>query len=130
MDVFDARQQPQVRVQLAGTLRAILCQSLLRNQRDGGLVPACEVMIITPGISRAIRENNVHLINGMIETGAKSGMQTLDSTIAKLVRDGTVSEEQALSKAADPERLVKLLRRTASSREPVAAGGGTRKPWE
>ena len=141
VDVFDPRQQPQVRVQLANTLRAICCQVLLRNQRDGGMLPACEIMVNTSPIARAIRENNVHLIKGMIETGAQWGMQTLDSSIAAYVRNGRVSKEIALAKASNPTQLAKMLDHRPADAEPigasaspsVSAGAGTstkRKPWE
>ena len=130
VDVFDSRQQPQVRSQLAATLRAIVCQTLFRNERDGGMVPACEILVNTYAISRAIRENEVHLIYGMIETGSKWGMHPMDAAIAALVADGRVSPPAALSKAADPERLDKLLRRRAAASEPVGVGPGGPKPWE
>lgn len=130
VDVFDSRQQPQVRSQLAATLRAIVCQTLFRNERDGGMVPACEILVHTHAISRAIRENEVHLIYGMIETGSKWGMQPMDAAIAALVADGRVSPAAALSKAADAERLDKLLRRRAAASEPVGVGRGAPKPWE
>ena len=130
VDVFDPRQQPQIRLQLANTLRAIVCQTLMRNERDGGMLPACEVMVNTPAISRAIRENNIHLIPGMIETGANLEMQTLDSAIAKLVHSGAVSEAAAASKAANPDTLLKMLKRTPPKAEPVVTAGAGRKPWE
>jgi len=130
VDVFDARQQPQVRTQLANTLRAILCQNLFRNERDGGMVPACEILVNTSAISRAVRENEIHLIYSMIETGGKWGMQPMDAAVAALVADGRVSPRAALSKAADPDRLERLLARQGAAREPVGAGSGRPKPWE
>jgi len=145
VDVFDPRQQSQVRVQLAATLRAIVCQTLFRNERGGGLIPACEIMVTTPAISRAIRENDIHLIHGMIETGAQWGMQTLDAAVAALVRDGYVSRDEALAKASDRERLERLLQRRAAPPEstgcpapeppaarsaPALAAADRRKPWE
>ena len=109
VDVFDPQQQPQIRVQLATTLRAVVCQSLFTNERDGGLVPAMEIMIITQAIRRAIRDNETHLITGMIETGTKFGMQTLDSAIAALARDGIINQMTAISRAVDPDRMEKML---------------------
>ena len=130
VDVFDARQQQQVRSQLATTLRAIVCQTLFRDEQKGGMVPACEIMINMHAISRAIRENELHLIYGMIETGSKQGMQPMDAAIAALVGQGRVSRDAALTKAADPERLEKLLQRRAAAREPMAVGQSEPKPWE
>ncbi|MHC4611229.1 MAG: type IV pilus twitching motility protein PilT [Planctomycetota bacterium] len=130
VDIFDARQQAQVRSQLATTLRAVVCQSLFRNERDGGMVPACEILVNTHAISRAIRDNEIHLVYGMIETGSKWGMQPMDAAIAALVGDGRVSAQAALARAPDPQRLEKQLQRQSLVREPVATAAGNRKPWE
>jgi len=121
VDVFDSSQQGQIRVQLASSLKAVVSQTLFSRTRGGGMVPAVELMMMTPAIGRAIRESNTHLIDGMIETGAKSGMQILDASIAKLVKDGLISEDVALAKAASPERLERLLgRNTGASSGPFA----------
>ncbi len=125
MDVFDSRRQQQVRVQLGATLRAIACQALFPNERDGGMVPAVELMIMTPAIARAIRDNNTHLIDGMIETGGQHGMQTLDAAIAALVREGLISRDSAMAKTAEPERLERLLGRTAGELEAVGAAASS-----
>ncbi len=151
VDVFDSRRQQQIRVQLGATLRAIACQALFPNERDGGMVPAVELMTITPAIARAIRDNNTHLIDGMIETGGQHNMQTLDAAIAALVREGVISRDSAMAKAAEPERLERLMGRTAgelevvgatasslretkrrrgSETQPSARSTSQRKPWE
>ena len=144
VDAFDSRRQEQVRVQLSASLKAIACQTLFNNERDGGMVPAVELMIMTPAIARAIRDNNTHLIDGMIETGAQQGMQTLDAAIAGFVVDGLISEEAAMAKAANPERLARILERQAGRPPtapidaldvPVSQSTGpevstTRRPWE
>ncbi len=111
VDAFDSRRQEQVRVQLSASLKAIACQTVFANERDGGMVPAVELMIMTPAIARAIRDSNTHLIDGMIETGGQHGMVTLDAAIAGLVRDGLISEEAAMTRATSPERLGRLLAR-------------------
>ncbi len=144
VDAFDSRRQEQVRVQLGACLKAIACQTLFGNERDGGMIPAVELMIMTPAIARAIRDNNVHLIDGMIETGGQQGMQIMDAAIARLVDDGLISEEAGLARASDPERLGRLLavhpvgpsaNRTRSGNVCVgqAAGSTTSvapRPWE
>ena len=96
-------------------------------------------------IARAIRDSNTHLIRGMIETGSVHGMQTLDSAIANLVRQGVIGPEAAMAKADDPERLERLLAQEACSdelvvdlpgnlsRETHVAGAtprAVRRPWE
>jgi twitching motility protein PilT len=109
VDVFPAAQQTQVRVQLAGILQGVVCQCLFRDESDGGLIPAVEIMVPNPAIRRAIRDNEVHLIAGMIETGKAAGMQTLDAAIAELIAAGRVSLADGLAKAVNPEKLARLV---------------------
>jgi twitching motility protein PilT len=129
VDVFDSHRQPQVRLQLANTLRVIICQTLLRNRRDGGMVPACEVLVNNTAVAAAIRENKVHLINGMIETGSSHAMQLLDAALASLVAEGLVTREDALSRAADIKRLERLLERRGPA-ETAGRAAKNKKPWE
>ena len=124
VDAFDSRRQEQICIQLSGSLKAIACQTLFCCQRSGGMVPAVEVMIMTPAIARAIRDRNTHLIDGMIETGGQYGMQTMDAAIARLVRDGMISEEDAMAKAGVPGRLERLLAQVGSERESVGTAVG------
>jgi twitching motility protein PilT len=112
IDVFPAAQQPQIRTQLGATLRAIVCQCLVRDSLNDALAPATEILIGTPAIARAIRDNEAHLIHGMIETGRQRGMHTLEQSIAELVRSGRVRPADALAAAADPARLEKLMGRS------------------
>jgi twitching motility protein PilT len=109
VDVFPAAQQTQIRVQLGGILQGVVCQMLFRDECDGGLIPAAEIMIPNPAIRRAIRDNEVHLIAGMIETGKAAGMQTIDAAIAELIAAGRVSLTDGLAKAVNPEKLARLV---------------------
>ncbi len=109
IDVFPATQQSQVRVQLADTLQAVVCQSLFPDQATEGLVPAVEILIANPGIRRAIRESETHLIAGMIEMGRAAGMRTMDESILELVSRGRITRQMALTRAQNPERLAKQL---------------------
>jgi twitching motility protein PilT len=109
IDVFPADQQNQVRVQLACTLQGVICQRLFRDESDGGLVPAVEIMIPNPAIRRAIRDNETHLIAGMIETGRSVGMQSIDMAIAELISSGKVSLAEGLAKSQNPEKLARLV---------------------
>ncbi len=109
IDVFPGAQQSQVRVQLADTLKGVVCQTLFPDQLTEGMVPAAEILIATPGIRRAIRENETHLINGMIEMGMAQGMRTMDAAIAELAAAGRITRMLALTRAQNPERLAKVL---------------------
>lgn len=109
IDVFPAAQQTQIRVQLAATIRAIVCQRLVKDVLHDALVPACEILIGTTAIRRAIRENETHLIYSMIETGRRLGMNTLEQALVEWVRGGRVRPEEALAATTDVVRLEKLL---------------------
>ncbi|MCJ7545185.1 MAG: PilT/PilU family type 4a pilus ATPase [Phycisphaerae bacterium] len=109
IDIFPANQQLQVRVQLSSILQGVVCQTLFRDECDGGLIPAVEIMIPNPAIRRAIRDSETHLIIGMIEMGKAAGMQTIDSAIAELISAGKVSLADGLAKAANPEKLARLV---------------------
>jgi twitching motility protein PilT len=109
IDVFPADQQNQIRVQLASTLQGVVCQMLLRDESDGGLVPAVEIMIPTQAIRRAIRDNETHLIAGMIQTGRSYGMQTMDHALAELINTGKISKANGLAKSPNPDKLAKCV---------------------
>lgn len=105
IDVFPPHQQQQVRVQLAGILEGVLSQTLLPTMDGSGRVPAVEVMIATPAVRSLIRDAKTHQLPGVIETGQKYGMQTLDQALQALYQQGKVSLEEVMSKAQNPEYL-------------------------
>jgi twitching motility protein PilT len=105
IDAFPPHQQQQIRVQLSNALKAVICQQLLRRSDGRGRVAAREVMIVTPAISNLIREGKTHMIYSAIETGSRYGMITMDTYLATLVKQGIVSLDSALAKAANPEDL-------------------------
>jgi twitching motility protein PilT len=125
IDVFPPAQQTQVRTQLAATLKAILCQTLVRDQANETLTPATEILTATLAVRRAIRDNETHLIYGMIETGRSQGMHTLEQSLAALVKAGRVRPEEAFAAATDPARLAKLTGRSEKALSSEFSGGGS-----
>jgi twitching motility protein PilT len=105
IDVFPPHQQTQVRVQLASSLKAVICQTLLPTADGVGRVAAREMMVVTPAISNLIREGKTHMIYSAIETGAKFGMVPLDKSLQELVKARKVKLEDALVKARDPQKV-------------------------
>jgi twitching motility protein PilT len=105
IDVFPPHQQQQMRVQLAATLKAVICQQLLPKADGVGRVAAREIMIVTHAISNLIREGKSHQLYSAIETGAKHGMVTLETTLAELVKDRLITVDEAFTKANNPETL-------------------------
>jgi len=108
IDVFPSHQQSQIRAQLSNALQGIITQTLL-PQRDGkGRVPACEILVPTPGVRNLIREGKNHQIYSAMQTGGKFGMQTMDAALVELTRKGEISREEAEKNSSNPEELRRL----------------------
>jgi len=114
VDVFPPGQQPHVRTQLSASLRAILCQRLVRDELNGGLVPATELLLVSPAIRRNIRENEAHLVYSSLETGRRHGMHTMEQCLFDMAQEGRVSAESAIAAAAEPVRMRTMLGKSES----------------
>ncbi len=108
IDVFPAHQQQQIRVQLAAALQAVVTQQLLPRAAGRGRAVSCEVLIATPAIRNLIREGKVHQIYSAMQAGGKYGMQTMDQSLAELVRAGTVGMDVALERCHNEDDLRRL----------------------
>jgi twitching motility protein PilT len=111
IDVFPPHQQQQVRVQLAGALQGVVCQTLARTYDGKGRVVACEILVATPAIRNLIREGKTHQIYSSLQAGAKYGMQTMDQHLADLVKTGRISYETGLEKCHHTEDFNRLAGR-------------------
>jgi twitching motility protein PilT len=109
VDVFPPEQQHQVRVQLSVGLQGIVTQTLLPTADGQGRVVACEVLVPTPAVRNLIREGKTHQIYSALQTGAQHGMQTMDSALADLVRQGKITRELAEARSSTPEELRRLM---------------------
>jgi twitching motility protein PilT len=109
IDVFPPYQQGQVRVQLSVALQAVLTQQLLPTADGSGRVVACEVLSVTPAVRNLIREGKTHQIYSVLQTSAAQGMQSMDSALARLVREGKITRAVAESRSAVPEELKRLM---------------------
>jgi len=109
IDVFPAHQQGQVRVQMSVALQGILTQQLLPTADGSGRVVATEVLVPTPAVRNLIREGKTHQIYSVLQTSSASGMQTMDASLATLVRSGVIPQSLAESRSTTPEELNRLL---------------------
>ena len=109
IDVFPPEQQQQIRMQLSVTLQAVISQTLLPRADIGGRIAAFEVMVATPAIRALIREGKTHQLYTDIQTGGQFGMQTMDASLAGLVRAGKITQQMAESRAHAPDELRRLL---------------------
>ena len=104
LDFFKADEREQVRRQLAGTLRGVVCQRMVPTV-DGRMTPALEIMINSPLIKKMLEENRLDKLTAAIETGSDDGMITFNQSLFNLVKSGKVTEKEALSKASNPQAL-------------------------
>ncbi len=108
IDAFPAGQQQQICIQLASVLQAVVSQKLIPTV-DGTVVPAFEIMVLTPAIRNLIRERKVHQIDGIIYTSAADNMIAMDTSIYNLYKAGVISKETAIAEAMHPEMMEKRI---------------------
>lgn len=108
IDVFPSHQQNQIRSQLASVLLGVISQRLL-PRTGGGRIPAAEIMFKNHAVENLIRENKIHQLDSVIETGLKEGMMSLDRVLADLVRRGLISVNDAFIYAKNREYLQMLM---------------------
>lgn len=108
IDSFPGDQQAQIRVQLSSSLIAIFSQRLVPHIL-GGLVPAYELLINNTAVSNLIRENRIHEIPSIIETGLEHGMIDMNRSLAKLVQNGDITVENAFNFSVNPKGLERLI---------------------
>ncbi len=105
IDVFPTAQQDQVRIQLAGSLEAVVTQQLIISATGLGRVPVSEVMLCTPAIRNLIRSAKTHQVYSLMQTGGATGMQTMDQGLARAVKAGRITEAVAFDRCHDPSEL-------------------------
>jgi twitching motility protein PilT len=111
IDVFPPSQQQQIRVQLASTLQGVMTQQLLPTADGQGRTVAVEVLVATPAVRNLIREAKVHQIYSAMQAGGKFGMQTMDHSLAALVRANRIDYETALASCHNADELNRMLGR-------------------
>jgi twitching motility protein PilT len=102
INVFPMGQQAQIRTMLSESLQGVVSQTLLKNTM-GGRVAALEILIGTPAISNLIREGKTFQIPGIIQTGKREGMQSMEAAVRALMESGKISSEEAKPFLPRPE---------------------------
>jgi twitching motility protein PilT len=127
IDVFPPGQQSQIRAQLSFVLEGVISQSLLPKATGNGRVPALEVMIPNPAIRNLIREDKVHQLYSQMQIGqGKSGMQTLNQSLATLYIRRAITLEEAVSHSSDPEELQQIIASGGNQPQQPRAGAYAR----
>lgn len=104
IDAAPASAKNEIRSMLSESLRAVVSQVLLPGTR-GGRVAALEILVVTRAVANLIREDRVAQIYSAMQSGASSGMNTLDQALLRLVKDGAIALEIAQVAARFPEKL-------------------------
>ena len=126
IDVFPAGQQSQIRTQLSLVLEGILCQSLLPKASGDGRVMALEILIPNSAIRNLIRDDKIHQIYSMMQTGQdKFGMQTFNQALASLHLKRLISLEVAMQRSSNADELKDLIERGSGVNQSY---GGQAKP--
>lgn len=102
---FPESKQAQIRQMLAGSLKGVVAQTLLKKADNSGRVAALEILVGNQALSAQIRDGKTHQIQSTMQVGGKDGMVLLNDSLVKLVKDGIVTEEEALKKSVDKSEL-------------------------
>ncbi len=135
---YPPHQHDELRLSMASNLRAVISQRLIPRRDGAGRVPAIEVMTGTPTVREYIMNpDKTPLLRALIAEGmTQYGMQTFDQSIMGLLREGLISEEEALKNANNPNELALKLKGIDASSDrtwqpvqgtgtsPGAGGGG------
>lgn len=108
IDTFPAEQQEQIRIQLCSVLHTVICQQLLPT-KQGGLIPAFEIMHMNKAIASLIRDRKVHQIDNSIASGASEGMISMDQYILNLYQAGEIEKDIAIRFARNQDQILRKL---------------------
>jgi twitching motility protein PilT len=108
IDVFPPHQQQQIRVQLSGSLMGVVAQQLLKQDSGEGRSVAAEVLTVTPAVRNLVREGKTHQLYSVMQAGRQFGMQTMDASLAELVRKGEITYEMAKERCHNTEEFARL----------------------
>lgn len=111
VNMFPPSDKPQISLRLASSLRAILSQKLIPTLDKSRLVPAVEIMVCTPTVSKYIEEGRFGHIYQLMSEGSFWGMQTMNQSLYKLYKEGYISEEETLANAGVLSEMRQILRR-------------------
>jgi twitching motility protein PilT len=124
VDIFPAHQQGQIRVQLSFVLEGILSQSLLPKASGKGRALALEILVPNSAIRNLIREDKVHQIYGMMQTGqGKFGMQTYNQSLAALYFKRMITLQTAMTRSSYPDELQEIINRGPAALNPSLGAG-------
>lgn len=126
IDIFPSGQQSQIRTQLSMVLEGIVTQSLLPKANGEGRAMALEVLVPNAAIRNLIREDKIHQVYSMMQTGQdKFGMQTFNQSLASLYFKKQITLEMAMARSSNSDELQDLITRgTIAHQNPQSRAPG------
>jgi twitching motility protein PilT len=112
VDVFPPEQQEQVRIMIAGSLQAVVTQTLLPTADGAGRVAALEILLPDDAVRNLIRQAKVEQVYSVMQTNTARGMQTMEQSLADLAARRVISVDAALSRSSRPDQLIGILERS------------------
>ncbi|MCK5708431.1 MAG: type IV pilus twitching motility protein PilT [Candidatus Aureabacteria bacterium] len=108
VSAFPQKQQNQIRTMLAGSLKAIIAQQLLKKKDQSGRIAAVEILFANPAVANIVRKNRSYEIESILETSKDVGMQSIDEAISIIYQQGLITLEEARSKAFDKTKFIEF----------------------
>jgi twitching motility protein PilT len=102
-------------------LEGIITQTLLPKRTGRGRVMAAEILVVTPAIRALIRDDKIHQIYSMMQSGKKHGMQTLNDALYQIYQSREVSEEECLRVSGDPVEFLRMIGKSPVEDGPTSA---------
>ena len=115
IDAFPSDEQAQIRTMLASCLQAVVSQLLCRK-KGGGRIAVHEILLWADGLPNTIREGKISNIRSIIDAGGQQGMQSMDSSIQKLLDADIITAEEAYMKASDKTLFIKQMEAEEAAR--------------
>jgi len=124
IDAFPVRAQQQVRAQISQTLKAVLCQQLLRRKEGDGRVAAVEILLNTDAVANIIRKGQCYQLPSVVATSREQGMRSMDHELQRLYREGLVEADEVYVRAVNKKDMDSFL--SEQDAHDRAARGGRR----
>jgi twitching motility protein PilT len=122
IDAFPVRAQQQVRAQISGTLKAVLCQQLLRRKDGKGRVAAVEILLNNDAVANIIRKGQCFQLPSVVATSREQGMRSMDHELMRLYKDGLVDADEVYVKSLNKKELEAFLAEQGEAERAPARG--------
>ena len=109
VDSFPAEDQSIIRNMISESLRGVICQQLIPRKDGTGMIPAYEILIVSPPVASLIRSGKIGQINNAITTSRAIGMILMDNSLEILAKKDLITKAEACERASNPAAMALLL---------------------